>query len=98
MGNQQSALQEILAVTNFSEDEVKRLYKRFVKLDKDGSGSIDTSELMAIPQIASNPIAKRFLSVFDADASGDVDFKEFLVSMSAFSVKGNQLDRLKCKN
>lgn len=77
-------------------DEVSRLYKRFVKLDKDGSGSLDKSEFMAIPQIASNPLAQRLLAVFDSDCSGDVDFKEFLVGLSAFSVNGKLMDKLKC--
>jgi serine/threonine-protein phosphatase 2B regulatory subunit len=51
---------------------------------------------MAIPQVSSNPLAHRLLAVFDADASGDVDFKEFLTGLSAFSQKGKQEDKLKC--
>lgn len=96
MGNQQSVLEEIINQTNFSEEEVTRLYKRFVKLDKDGSGSIDTSEFMAIPQVSSNPLAHRLLDVFDSDGSGDVDFKEFLIGLSAFSQNGKQEDKLRC--
>ncbi|KAI8916121.1 hypothetical protein EDD86DRAFT_185420, partial [Gorgonomyces haynaldii] len=78
-----------------SEDEVTRLYKRFVKLDKDGSGSLDKDEFMAVPQVASNPLAQRLLAVFDTDGSGDIDFKEFLVGLSAFSTKGRLEDKLR---
>ena len=89
--------QAVASIDLVSEDEITRLYKRFIKLDKDGSGSLDKDEFMAIPQIASNPLAHRLLAVFDADGSGDVDFKEFLVGLSAFSVKGKQEDKLRCR-
>ncbi|KAJ3140793.1 Calcineurin subunit B type 2 [Physocladia obscura] len=76
-------------------DEIQRLYKRFVKLDKDGSGTIDKDEFLALPQIASNPLAARLLSVLDGDGTGDVDFKEFISGLSAFSAKGKKEDKLK---
>ncbi|KAJ3269058.1 Calcineurin subunit B [Terramyces sp. JEL0728] len=85
-----------MAQTNFTEDEIKRLYKRFVKMDTDQSGTLEKSEFLSLPQIASNPLAQRLLAVFDLDGSGDVDFKEFLIGISAFSAKGNKLDKLKC--
>jgi serine/threonine-protein phosphatase 2B regulatory subunit len=66
-------------------------------LDKDGSGTIDKEEFLAIPQIASNPLAARLLSVLDGDGTGDVDFKEFISGLSAFSSKGNKEDKLRCK-
>ena len=33
--------------------------------------------------------------MFDNDGSGDVDFKEFLIGLSAFSAKGKKEDKLK---
>ncbi|KAH6602303.1 hypothetical protein BASA61_001256 [Batrachochytrium salamandrivorans] len=94
MHGQPSALAELVASTNFSEDEITRLYKRFIKLDKDGSGSLERDEFLAIPAIASNPLAQRLLAVFDTNGSGDVDFKEFLTGLSAFSAKGKKEDKL----
>ncbi len=61
------------------------------------SGVLEKSEFLQLPQIASNPLAQRLLAVFDMDGSGDVDFKEFLVGLSAFSSKGNKIEKLKCK-
>ncbi|KAJ3412177.1 ATP binding domain 4 [Chytridiales sp. JEL 0842] len=75
--------------------KIQRLYKRFVKLDKDGSGTIDKDEFLQIPQIASNPLAARLLSVLDGDGTGDVDFKEFISGLSAFSSKGNKEEKLR---
>ncbi|KAL0080333.1 calcineurin subunit B [Phycomyces blakesleeanus] len=83
--------------SNFSAEEIQRLYKRFMKLDKDNSGSIDKEEFLAIPQIANNPLATRMIAIFDEDGGGDVDFHEFIKGLSAFSVRGNQREKLQCK-
>ena len=51
-----------------SAEELKRLKKRFMKLDKDGSGSIDKEEFLQIPQIANNPLASRMIAIFDEES------------------------------
>lgn len=38
-----------------------------MKLDKDGSGSIDKDEFLQIPQIATNPLAHRMIAIFDEE-------------------------------
>lgn len=50
-----------------SADEINRLRKRFMKLDRDGSGSIDRDEFLQIPQIANNPLASRMIDIFDEE-------------------------------
>lgn len=67
-----------------------------MKLDKDGSGSIDKEEFLSIPQIANNPLATRMIAIFDEDGGGDVDFKEFINGLSVFSAKGNKREKLAC--
>ncbi|KAK3808399.1 MAG: calcineurin subunit B [Benniella sp.] len=81
--------------SNFTAEEIQRLYKRFMKLDKDGSGSIDKEEFLAIPQIATNPLASRLIAIMDEDGGGDVDFKEFIAGLSAFSNKGKKVEKLR---
>ncbi|KAF9999780.1 Calcineurin subunit B [Entomortierella chlamydospora] len=88
-------LEEMVRDSNFSAEEIQRLYKRFMKLDKDGSGSIDKEEFLAIPQIATNPLASRLIAIMDEDGGGDVDFKEFIAGLSAFSNKGNKIEKLR---
>ncbi|KAI9204205.1 uncharacterized protein BJ171DRAFT_582183 [Polychytrium aggregatum] len=95
MGNNASALDDMVNSSNFSAEEIQRLYKRFLKMDRDRSGSIDKEEFLAIPQISSNPLAQRLLAVFDVDGSGDIDFKEFITGLSVFSAKGNKEEKLK---
>lgn len=40
-------------------EEVDRLRKRFMKLDKDNSGTIEREEFLSLPQVSSNPLATR---------------------------------------
>ncbi|KAE8538324.1 calcineurin subunit B [Cryptococcus gattii VGV] len=80
---------------NSNWPELMRLKKRFMKLDKDGSGSIDKDEFLQIPQIANNPLAHRMIAIFDEDGSGTVDFQEFVGGLSAFSSKGGRDEKLR---
>lgn len=61
------------------QDELKRLGKRFKKLDLDGSGSLSIAEFMTIPELQQNPLVQRVISIFDADNNGEVDFKGKLI-------------------
>ncbi|MCJ1225354.1 Calcineurin subunit B [Toensbergia leucococca] len=81
--------------SNFDRDEVDRLRKRFMKLDKDNSGTIERDEFLSLPQVSSNPLATRMIAIFDEDGGGDVDFQEFVSGLSAFSSKGNKEEKLR---
>ncbi|KAJ5552792.1 Calcineurin subunit B [Penicillium frequentans] len=85
----------IVSTSNFDREEVDRLRKRFMKLDKDGSGTIDRDEFLSLPQVSSNPLATRMIAIFDEDGGGDVDFQEFVTGLSAFSSKGNKTEKLR---
>lgn len=88
-------LDNIVAGSNFDREEVDRLRKRFMKLDKDNSGTIEREEFLSLPQVSSNPLATRMIAIFDEDGGGDVDFQEFVLGLSAFSSKGNKEEKLK---
>ncbi|CAF3446950.1 Calcineurin subunit B [Fusarium graminearum] len=95
MGNTTSAvLDNLVQGSNFDREEVDRLRKRFMKLDKDNSGTIERDEFLSLPQISSNPLATRMIAIFDEDGGGDVDFQEFVTGLSAFSSKGNKEQKL----
>ncbi|KAI3641713.1 hypothetical protein MIR68_000281 [Amoeboaphelidium protococcarum] len=89
------AYEQITANGNFTMDEIMRLHKRFMKLDKNNSGTIDKDEFLSIPGINSNPIAQRVIDIFDEDGGGDVDFKEFLKGLSAFTAKELKEEKLR---
>lgn len=81
--------------SNFDIDEIKRLGKRFKKLDLDNSGSLSVEEFMSLPELQQNPLVHRVISIFDTDQNGEVDFKEFIQGVSQFSVKGDKQSKLK---
>merc|ERR1711936_386877 len=93
MGNEASCLP--MDCTEFDADEIKRLGKRFKKLDLDGSGSISIEEFMSLPELQQNPLVRRVIDIFDEDNNGEVDFKEFIQGLSHFSAKGNVESKLK---
>lgn len=95
MGASASILDGFIEDTNFSIEEIDRLRKRFMKLDKDGSGQIDKQEFLSIPGISSNPLATRLMDVFDKDGDGSIDFEEFITGLSAFSGKSDNLNKLR---
>lgn len=95
MGANASILDGFIEDTNFSIEEIDRLRKRFMKLDKDGSGQIDKQEFLSIPGISSNPLATRLMDVFDKDGDGSIDFEEFITGLSAFSGKSDNLNKLR---
>lgn len=59
-------------------DEIRRLGKRFRKLDLDNSGSLSVDEFMSLPELQQNPLVQRVIELFDQDGNGEVDFKGLL--------------------
>jgi len=78
-----------------SERDLKRLYRRFKRLDKDGSGTIDMDEFLAIQSIAVNPLVYRIISIFDLDGDREIDFKEFISAMATISGVGDRQAKLR---
>lgn len=77
-------------------DEIKRLGKRFKKLDLDNSGSLSVEEFMSLPELQQNPLVQRVIDIFDTDGNGEVDFKglrtlETLQTIYALSSAGPEV-------
>uniref|UniRef100_A0A673G1X7 Calcineurin subunit B type 1-like n=1 Tax=Sinocyclocheilus rhinocerous TaxID=307959 RepID=A0A673G1X7_9TELE len=89
------ALDVEYCVPVFDADEIKRLGKRFKKLDLDNSGSLSVEEFMSLPELQQNPLVQRVIDIFDTDGNGEVDFKEFIEGVSQFSVKGDKEQKLR---
>lgn len=64
-----------------TETEVTRLYKIFKKVDVDGSGSIELIELLVHIDVERTKFSERIFSIFDEDASGEIDFREFVLAL-----------------
>lgn len=63
-------------------DEIRRLGKRFRKLDLDNSGALSIDEFMSLPELQQNPLVQRVIDIFDADGNGEVDFKGTLSGLA----------------
>ncbi len=59
---------------DFDKNELKILYKNFVKLDTDKSGTIEPNEFFDVPELKDNPIVQRIISVFDKNGDGKISF------------------------
>ena len=65
---------------------MRRLARRFKKLDLDGSGSLSVDEFMSLPELQQNPLVQRVIDIFDEDNNGEVDFKGIVSnSFSSFT-------------
>ncbi|XP_029776498.1 calcineurin subunit B type 2 [Suricata suricatta] len=93
MGNEASYPAEMCS--HFTQEEIKRLSKRFKKLDVDSSGSLSVEEFMSLPGLQRNPLVQRVIDIFDTDGNGEVDFEEFIVGTSQFSVRGDEEQKLR---
>ena len=82
-------------VTHFTMEELKRLGKRFRKLDTDHSGTLSIEEFMHLPELQQNPLVQRVVDIFDTDGNKEIDFREFIEGISQFSVKGDKNSKLK---
>jgi serine/threonine-protein phosphatase 2B regulatory subunit len=87
MGNQTSNVNGDNNI-NFDKNELKILYKNFVKLDTDGSGNLEPSELIDVPGLKENPIVQRIIKVFDRNNDGKISFYEFIFGLSTLSAQG----------
>merc|ERR1712106_983592 len=81
------------AVDGFTAEEVSRLEKRFRKLDKDQSETLSVEEFLAMPELKENPIVQRVVQGFDADRSGELDFKEFVKGLAMFTMKNVEREK-----
>jgi serine/threonine-protein phosphatase 2B regulatory subunit len=86
MGNQQGLPNE--NSINFDKNELKILYKNFVKLDTDGSGNLEPNELIDVPELKDNPIVQRLIKTFDRNHDGKISFYEFVLGLSTLSMNG----------
>eukprot|EP01119_Soliformovum_irregulare_P025081 TRINITY_DN917_c0_g1_i1.p1 TRINITY_DN917_c0_g1~~TRINITY_DN917_c0_g1_i1.p1 ORF type:complete len:192 (+),score=36.20 TRINITY_DN917_c0_g1_i1:423-998(+) len=100
MGNLPSGLsleemEQLKEDTHLSEKELRRIYRRFKKLDADQSGAISIDEFLTIPELAANPLLERVVSNFDKNKDNEIQFTELVTGLSTFLTKGNQEEKLR---
>lgn len=86
-------IEELVDMTGFTSQQIRMLYKRFKRLDKDNSGSISSEEFQSIPELAMNPLFPRIMAVFDQDGTDSVNFSRFVRIMSVFRPDADREDK-----
>lgn len=91
MGSNSSLLQkeeidEIAKDTGFTSNQIKRLYNRFISLDKDNTGYLTKNTLTRIPELHINPLRDRIIEVLISDYGTEkkLNFKQFAKVLSIF--------------
>jgi len=88
-----SELREIEVETGFSRSQIIRLCNRFATLSKaEDKKSLSRADLLAIPEIAVNPLGERIVSAFfpseedveDNREEDAIDVRQFLRTLSCF--------------
>lgn len=72
------------AAMQLTKRDIKRLYEVFYAMDIDGSGSIDVVELLTKIDVSRNKFSERVFSMFDEDKSGQINFREFVLSLWSY--------------
>jgi len=88
-------IEDLSSISNFTHKEIKKLYKRFKRLDSSDSGTISANDLYAIPEFTMNPVASRIFTLFN-EGEDQINFKQFITTLSAFSPKGEKNLKFKC--
>eukprot|EP01029_Cantina_marsupialis_P029338 TRINITY_DN780132_c0_g1_i1.p1 TRINITY_DN780132_c0_g1~~TRINITY_DN780132_c0_g1_i1.p1 ORF type:complete len:206 (-),score=25.10 TRINITY_DN780132_c0_g1_i1:240-857(-) len=76
---------ELQSISNFSAQQIRKLYKRFMRLDRSRSGAISKSDLTMIPEVSMNPLGFRIVAQFDTRKDDQINFRDFVSVLSNFS-------------
>ncbi|EGC40082.1 hypothetical protein DICPUDRAFT_25724 [Dictyostelium purpureum] len=90
-GSTKLSLKELDVVsksTNFSKQEIQKLYKDFKKNDKDRNGTFNQKEFIKffkskLPNFPEDQLLN-FFKLFDFDKSNSIDFNEASIALSIF--------------
>lgn len=83
--NRRMCLQEFSEDNKFKPESIKKIYKRYQSFDKNMNGLINYNEFCDIFQVEASPIIEKLFGMFDKEKSGEIDIKEFLISLNNFS-------------
>ena len=78
-------LAELNNSSSMSSSQVQLLFDRFIKADVTGTGKLSYDQFIAAIARSDCPGTQRVFQLFDADNSGSIDMREFIVGISSIS-------------
>jgi Ca2+-binding EF-hand superfamily protein len=79
--DQNAGMMDQFVAMQLRKADVQKLFDVFSAVDVDGSGAIGTAELLAFLDLERTVFTEKVFSIFDDDKSGEIDFKEFVMSL-----------------
>jgi len=73
--------EKLFSALKLSENDVGRLFRIFKKMDKNEKGCISIIDMLNFLDCDRTKFTTRVFSMFDADSSGKIDFREFVVTL-----------------
>jgi len=98
MGNNQAVqlpkpeIDQIVQSTNFTSNQVARLFERFQRLDKNQSGYLTKEDFLRIPELAINPLADRIIEMFLTQPKNENDTNDEAIEIHKHSSNPDQVN------
>ena len=86
---------ELMRSTQFSQKELKRVYRRFLRLDQGAKGYVSVDDLQTLQELANHPLGDRIARMLAPGVQDHIDFRLFAQMISYFSSKGDPENRLR---
>jgi len=93
-GLKQEDVEQMMKTTNFTESELRRLFRRFKKLDTKAKED-NPDEYDDLAELTANPVLQRLLQIFRKYENEEVQFSQFVATLSTLSDKGSQDAKLR---
>ena len=81
-GNPVQDMESFQKMHGLDNDALKKVYKQFLAVDTDKSGTVDINEFCRLLRVERSPFVERLFGMFDTDKTGTIDLKEFVVGLS----------------
>jgi Ca2+-binding EF-hand superfamily protein len=95
--------EELEAMSGFTRDEIRKLYRRFRHLDHSGDGTLGEADLLRVPEVAMNPMVDRVVGYFGfgpyaeqlaGKSTTRVNFTDFVRALSLFNARTSKEEKL----
>ncbi|KAJ6232213.1 protein phosphatase 3 regulatory subunit b alpha isoform type 1 [Anaeramoeba flamelloides] len=80
--------------TGFTKTQITKLYEKFMILNTQKTGRVSYQEFLNIPELASNPILERVISLIDKNNNQFIEFHELIETLSIFVVEEKKQERV----
>ena len=74
-------MSELIAVLHMTSPQMKTLFGQFAVIDADSSGEVSLEEFYTQVKITRSRFVERVFGIFDLDASGMLNFQEFILGI-----------------